>query len=303
MITLAIPNRNGGRYLRETLGSLCSPSNRRFVRWWFQDCCSQDDSIEIAEEFRSGIDQTRVEKDSSQANGLNRAFAQMGGEIVGYINSDDCLTEGAAQVVCEAFDRHPEAGIVFGGVDWIDQDGRLIRRHHGEIRCLEHILDIYAYWWNRKQWAQPEVFFRRSLYDAAGPFDETFTLAFDFDFWIRLLRLRPVVVSVLQTLVRFRRHAQQRSTDFERANSEIRQAVIRELNDPSCPIDPGFRRRLAKRLQYDLYHVRSELSPHRDLSFGRALIRSPGWLLLPEVRERIRCTVRARLQAPTRLTR
>jgi glycosyltransferase involved in cell wall biosynthesis len=300
MITLAIPNRNGAPYLRDTLRSLCSPENRAFVRWWLQDCCSEDNSIAIAQKFRSSVDEIRVEKDSGQANGLNRAFARMGGDVVGYINSDDCLTGGAVQVICEAFDRHPEAGIVFGGVDWIDKDGTLIGRHHGEILCLEQSLDIYAYWWNRKQWAQPEVFFRRSLYEAVGGFDENFTLAFDFDFWIRILRLRPLVISVPQTLVRFRRHDQQRSTDFERANSEIHRAVIRELNDPSCPLDPGFRRRLGTRLGYDLYHRKSELSPHRDLSFGRALMHSPGWLLLPEVRDRILGTVRNRLQVPLR---
>jgi glycosyltransferase involved in cell wall biosynthesis len=300
IVTLAIPNRNGGRYLRETLSSICSPANRSAVRWWFQDCCSDDDSVTIAKQFRSSHDEIRVEKDSGQTNGLNRAFAQMGGEIVGYLNSDDCLTEGAAQIVCEAFDRHPEAGIVFGGVDWIDKDGGVIGRHHGEIMCLEHILDIYTYWWNRKQWVQPEVFFRRSLYDAVGGFDETFNLAFDFDFWVRILRLRPVVISLPQTVVRFRRHDQQRSADFERANSEIRRAVVRELNDPSCPLDPVFRRRLANRVQYDLFHRKSELSPHRDLSFGRALMRSPEWLLLPEVRGRILSTVRNRLQVPTR---
>jgi glycosyltransferase involved in cell wall biosynthesis len=301
MITLAIPSRNGGAYIRDTLHSLSLLGNRQFVRWWLQDCCSEDDSIAIAEEFRSNVDEIRVEKDSGQANGLNRAFARMGGEIVGYINSDDCLTEGAARAVCEAFAQRPEAGIVFGGVDWIDKDGRLIGSHHGEILTLEHILDVYAYWWQRKQWVQPEVFFRRSLYETVGGFDESFSLAFDFDFWIRILRLRPLVISVPQSLVRFRRHDQQRSVDFERANSEIRRALARELNDPLCPLEPGFRNRLSKRLEYDLYHRKSELSPYRDLSFGGALMRSPGWLLLPEVRARIISVARNHLQVPKRL--
>lgn len=293
MITLAIPNRNGGRYLRETLSSICSPANRSAVRWWFQDCCSDDDSVSIAKQFRSIHDEIRVEKDSGQADGLNRAFSHMGGEIVGFLNSDDCLTEGAAQIVCEAFDQNAEAGIVFGGVDWIDKDGMVIGCHHGEIMCLEHILDIYAYWWSRKQWVQPEVFFRRALYEAAGGFDQSFSLAFDFDFWIRILRKRPHVIAVPQTLVRFRRHDQQRSTDFERANSEIRRAVARELNDPSCPLDPSFRHRLHNRLEYDLYQSKSQLSPYRDFSFGKALMRSPEWLLLPEVRARIMSVVRS----------
>lgn len=287
MITLAIPNRNGSRYLRETLSSLCLPSNRVCVRWWLQDCCSQDDSVQIAEQFRSSDDAIRIAADTGQANGLNRAFAEMGGEIVGYLNSDDCLADGAASAVCDAFGRHPEADIVFGGVDWIDKENQVIGYHRGTISSLENVLDVYAFWWNKKQWVQPEVFFRRYLYDAVGGFDESFSLAFDFDFWVRILRLRPRVVSVPQTLVRFRRHDQQRSNDFNRANDEIRRAVLRQLNDPACPLDSRFRAQLNRKLQYDLYHCRSPLSPLCDLSFGKALLRSPGWLILPEVRGRL----------------
>src|SRR5439155_23092656 len=99
-------------------------------------------------------------------------------------------------------------------------------------------------------------------------------------------------------LVRFRGHDQQSSTEFGLGNSEICQAVGGELRAPACRLDPRFRGWLGKRLEYDLYHRKSELSPHRDLSFGRALMRSPGWLLLPEVRDRILGTVRNRLQVP-----
>src|SRR5262249_25620965 len=99
----------------------------------------------------------------------------------------------------------------------------------------------------------------------------------------------------------FRRHDQQRSMDFERANSEIRRAVARELKDPLCPLNAAFRRKLSTRLEYDLYHRKSDLSPYRDLPFGRALMRSPGWLLLPEVRGRLLGTVCNRLQIPKRL--
>jgi glycosyltransferase involved in cell wall biosynthesis len=301
MITLAIPNRNGSRYLRETLGSLCSPSNRASVRWWLQDCCSQDDSVRVAERFRSSDDTIRITTDSGQANGLNRAFAEMGGEIVGYLNSDDCLADGAASAVCDTFSRHPEADIVFGGVDWIDGDNQVIGYHRGQISSLENVLDIYAFWWNKKQWVQPEVFFRRHLYEAVGGFDESFSLAFDFDFWVRILRLRPNVVSIPQTLVRFRRHNQQRSNDFDRANDEIRRAVLRELNDTTCPLDSRLRTQLNRKLQYDLYHCRSRLSSLCDLSLARALLKSPGWLLLPEVRERLVSGVQNRLRNPVKL--
>ena len=124
-------------------------------------------SVSLVPLTRSGSSKIAGKRTASTAH-----FGKWEEISLAIINSDDCLTAGAARAVCEAFARYPKAGIVFGGVDWIDKEGRSIGRHHGEILNLEHILDIYSYWWNRKQWVQPEVFFRRSLYDAAGGFDE-----------------------------------------------------------------------------------------------------------------------------------
>lgn len=296
MITLAIPNRNGARYLESTLRSVCSGSNRDAVRWWLQDCCSEDGSPDIAERYRSDRDVIRVSQDTGQANGLNRAFAGMGGEIVGFLNSDDCLAEGAAIAVCSAFENNPDADVVFGAVQWIDVEGRTIGHHQGAIMSLEDALDIYRFWWNSKQWVQPEVFFRRRLYDSVGGFDERFELAFDFDFWLRILRLRPGVMAIPQTIALFRRHNQQRSLDFEKANREIRTAVERQLDDGTCPISPGFRARVARRMRYDLYQSGSELSQLAGLPLSKALLRSPDWVLLPEVRRRILGSLGARVR-------
>ncbi|HXH44031.1 MAG TPA: glycosyltransferase family 2 protein [Bradyrhizobium sp.] len=287
MITLAIPNRNGAKYLAQTLASLSSPRNRPEVRWWLQDCCSSDESLSIAERFRSGRDVVRSARDTGQANGLNRAFAEMGGDIIGYINSDDCLVDGAATAVLDAFRRHPDADMVFGGVDWIDENGNVTGHHRGQIYSFEDALNIYEVWWRKKQWVQPEVFFRRSLYEAVGGFDEEFSLAFDFDFWLRMLKLQPKVIEIPDTLVRFRIHPNQRSADFRSANDEIRRAVWRELQDPNSPLEGSLRSRLRRVTSYDLYCSRSSLSSSRDLTLGRALLKSPEWLLLPEVRKRV----------------
>lgn len=293
-ITIAIPNLNGGKFLRDTLSSFGEQSNRRYTRWWLQDCKSSDSSLEIANSFKSDVDTIASEADSGQANGLNRAFRQMGGEIIGYINSDDCLVPGAADAVMETFTSTPEVDIVVGEVDWIDQDGNVIGHHKGQIASLEDVLDIHNVWWGKKQWVQPEVFFRRKLYEQVGGFDESYSLAFDFDFWVRVLRLRPKVVSIPKTLVRFRRHDQQRSNDFDRANDEIRRSVSVQLEDLTCPISRSFRRQLQSRMSYDRYHSKSPLSPVADLSFAAALLKCPEWLRLPEVRSRLYKSVAGR---------
>jgi len=284
-LQLAIPNFKGARYLRHTLESLRAQDG--LVQWWMQDACSPDASVAIAEEFREEHDRIIVEPDKGQTDALNRAFARMGGDIIGWINSDDCLLPGAAAAVLDAFARNPDVDIIYGEVDWIDADGRVTGHHAGGIDTLEQMLDIYGYWWNSRQWVQPEVFFRRSLWDKAGPLDTRYHLAFDYAFWVRCMEVGARPMRLPQTLVQFRKHADQKSVAARDAANEIR-TIVRESLQRGAPVTPAFRRRLVRQLDYDGYQSGQDWP---DLAqrpgLARMLMRRPDWLLLPEVRRRL----------------
>lgn len=280
MLTLAIPNWNGARFLERTLVSL--DRNRPHVRWWFQDSCSTDDSVEIARRYAGPLDRIVVEKDSGQTNGLNRAMAAMGGDIIGFLNSDDCLADGAAEAVLATFRDNPEVDLVYGEVEWIDADDRSQGFHSGEIANLADILDIYRVWWRHRQWVQPEVFWRRSLWDRVGKLNEAYNLAFDYEYWVRCFQHDVKVKKIPRVLAQFRRHAAQKSTQATKAASEIRSILSDALADlPDIGLWNGMR--LRHRLDYDRYQAgMGERAP-----FWRALSRHPHWVALPEVRQRL----------------
>lgn len=282
MLTLAIPNRNGARFLSQTLESL--ELNRPHVRWWFQDSCSTDNSVEIATRFRGPLDNIRVERDKSQPNGLNRAFREMGGDIVGFLNSDDCLAEGAAEAVLKTFDAHPEVDIVYGEVEWIDENGISQGFHQGRISSFPEIVDVYHVWWKQRQWVQPEVFWRRSLWERVGPLSEEFDLAFDYEYWVRCFRANARVMRIPRVLAKFRRHAAQKSSASQKAAAEIKKIVGRALNSDD-PLPLAHRWSLRNRLSYDLY--RNDASSPNG-AFWQALLTHPAWLALPEVRSRLK---------------
>lgn len=283
MLTLAIPNRNGAHFLERTLISL--ERNRPHVRWWFQDSCSTDDSVEIARRYAGGEDRIVVERDSSQTNGLNRAIGRMGGDIIGFLNSDDCLTDGAAEAVLSTFRDHPEVDMVYGEVEWIDAEDRSQGFHSGEISNLADVLDIYRVWWRNKQWVQPEVFWRRSVWERVGALNEAYNLAFDYEYWVRCFQQGVKVKKIDRVLARFRKHAAQKSTQSAQAAAEIRRIVSDALE--SAP-DIGDRnaRRLRRRLEYDRYQCAEGGGARAP--FWRALGSHPHWVMLPEVRSRLR---------------
>jgi glycosyltransferase involved in cell wall biosynthesis len=281
VLTLAIPNFNGIRYLEATLQSL--DRNRPYVRWWLQDSCSNDTSVEIARRYAGPNDAIQVEADEGQTDGLNRAFSRMGGDIVGYINSDDLLADGAAETVLETFDKHPEVDLVYGEVEWIDSAGNITGHHRGDISSLAEILDIYNVWWSGRQWVQPEVFWRRSLWNRVGEFSRDYDLAFDYHYWMRCFLAGVRVKSIPRVLARFRRHAEQKSTRAHEAACEIRNAVVEGLH-ANRALDRWTEMRIRAALTYDRYHAGQD---DRGRSFLSALASHPQWLLAANVRQRL----------------
>jgi glycosyltransferase involved in cell wall biosynthesis len=291
-LVLAVPVFNAEQFLPATLESLNAQGAA--VRWWLQDGASPDRTAEIARSFARDGDTVRSERDAGQTDAINRAFRQMGGDIVGFINGDDVLAPGAAQRVLTFFREHPEVDLVYGRVEWIDGAGKITGTHSGRIGSLTEMLDIYNVWWKQRQWVQPEVFYRRSLWEKVGGFDTRWNLAFDYDFWVRCLLAGARTAHIPEVLARFRLHAAQKSSASEKAAAEIR-AIVRQYLDAGAPVGMFRRAAIRAHLGYDIWQLTQGAKP----GFLRALAVHPQWVLVPDVRKRLleSCTGRLRKNA------
>ncbi|HEV7402762.1 MAG TPA: glycosyltransferase family 2 protein [Chthoniobacteraceae bacterium] len=287
-LVLAIPTFRAERFLAATLDSLAAQGPH--IRWRLQDAASPDETVAIARRHQRAGDVVVSEPDAGQADGLNRAFRAMGGEIVGFINGDDCLLPGAAERVLQCFAEHPGIDLVVGGIEWIDEQGAVTGTHAGSIANTAEVLDLYGVWWNRRQWVQPEVFYRRALWERVGGFDPRYQLAFDYDFWVRCFLAGARVLHLPQAFAQFRFHATQKSSASAQAADEIRDIAARHL--PSAGLPAARRRSLQARLSYDRYQV---ADPAGRAPFWRALLTHPEWLGVPEVRARVQTSCRGRL--------
>jgi hypothetical protein len=208
-------------------------------------------------------------------------MANMGGDIIGFLNADDLLAPRAAERVLTFFAAHPEIDLVYGSVEWIDEAGQVTDRHTGRIGSFAEVLDIYAVWWRQRQWVQPEVFFRRALWERAGRFDPSYQLAFDYEFWVRCFFHGARVAHLPEVLAQFRLHPAQKSSAGARAADEIRRAVRQHL----CKAGALQRCVLGAQLGYDDYQLRGD-DPHRR-GFFTEFLRHPQWLLAPPARARV----------------
>ena len=293
-LVLAVPVFNAERFLGATLDSLNAEGDG--LRWWLQDGGSTDRTLEIARSAAREGDIIHSAKDKGQADAINTAMRQMGGEIIGYINGDDLVAPGTARCVLDYFESHPEIDLVYGSVNWIDEAGTIDGQHTGRIDSLSSILNIYRVWWGRQQWVQPEVFFRRSLFEKVGDFDITYNLAFDYDFWVRCFIAGARVAHVPKIFAKFRLHAAQKSTSSTEAAREIR-AIVRKHLDAGVPINWWRRWSLSAQLDYDRYQLGETADGNKGRpSFLRAFLHNPHWLLSPAARKRTQSGLAKALQ-------
>lgn len=293
-ISLVTPCYNAARFIRDTIESVLAQEGVE-VEYGIVDGASTDGTAEIVRGCESRLAWLISERDGGQADALNKGFARMSGEVLGFLNADDVLEPGALRVVAAAFEEDPALDLVYGRVTWMDVDGRSEGTHHGDISSLGEVLDLQRVWWAQRQWVQPEVFFRRRLWERVGGFDTRYHLAFDYDYWVRCFLAGMRVKRLPQTLVRFRLHAEQKSSASRQAADEIREIVGRALAQ-NPPIAPSLRRRIAAELSYDLYQLSDERTRP---AFLHALVQHPEWLWrCRAVRERLKIACLARLPRP-----
>ncbi len=174
-ISIVIPNFNGEAFIERTIQSVLSQDYPDFEVIVI-DGGSKDRSVEIIRRYESKLTYWVSEKDSGQAQAINKGFARATGEIVNWLCSDDRLLPGALGEVGRRFAREPELDVLIGGCNmsyltepsrsapvWTDLDAIKL------VPCTNPI-------------NQPSCFYRRRLLRPM-PLDESYHYAMDTELW------------------------------------------------------------------------------------------------------------------------
>jgi glycosyltransferase involved in cell wall biosynthesis len=180
--SVVVPSYNQGRFLGETLDSLLSQCYPR-LEVIVVDGGSTDQTLDL---LRGRGDAIRwiSEPDAGQADALRKGFALAKGEWLAWLNSDDVQMNDALRAVAEAIDEHPEAEVVVGRGCYIDEEGQYLRPY--PTIALGTGVDVRREMFEKGYMAQPSVYFRRTVYEAAGGVDVGLQFVMDYDLWVRL---------------------------------------------------------------------------------------------------------------------
>jgi hypothetical protein len=126
------------------------------------------------------------EPDQGPADAVNRAVARAAGSVVGWLNSDDLYTSGAAARALRAFAARPEHVLVYGEGQHIDEQGEVLARYP----TLGPDAPPSA-WADGCPVCQPTAFFQRDVFIGLGGLDTSLRTAFDYEFWLRMWKAHP----------------------------------------------------------------------------------------------------------------
>lgn len=118
--------------------------------------------------------------DRGMYDAVNKGMAQVRGEIVTYLNTDDFYFPGALHTVARSFQSSPEVDLVYGHwMSWHPETGfvepmPVLRYNAADMATFACL-------------PQPAVFFRRKLVESITPFDLSFKLLADNAFFARVI--------------------------------------------------------------------------------------------------------------------
>jgi FkbM family methyltransferase len=262
-IALVTPSLNHGGYLKQTVDSILGQEYPNLA-YFVQDGGSQDGSVEILNSYNSQLAWCS-EPDTGQANAINRAFEKIDGDIMAYINSDDMLLPGTLSYVARFFERNPKVDVVYGHRICIDGDGSDI----GRWVLPQHDLEAL-------KWAdyipQETMFWRRRVWDAVGPFDESFNYALDWDFILRVQAEGYRFRRLPRFLACFRVHDEQKTLTLKQVGKQECD-ILRKRSFGTVPtqleIHNGLRRYMRRHVAL---HILSRLE-RRWSMYRRQLVR------------------------------
>ncbi len=196
--TIVTPSLNQGEYIGRTIDSVIRQEGDFEIQYLVRDGGSSDQTVDILQQtealLASGVDLGNrgvefswvSQKDGGQSAAINAGLRQATGDIVAYLNSDDMYSPGALAAVAKAFQEKPEADFVYGDGTVIDENDNLQWVWLSRPYDFEVLTRVHQAWNSASNYiSQASTFWRRSVGDRMGLFDEAFQNSMDVEYWVR----------------------------------------------------------------------------------------------------------------------
>lgn len=185
-ISIVTPSFNQVDTIEETIRSVLL-QDYPDLEYIIIDGGSTDGSVEIIKKYENKLTYWISEKDYGQSNAINKGWNIATGELVSWLNSDDCLKYGVLERVADIYinQNMKNVGLIYGKAEIIkDNFFYTIGEQFDVDFCFRNLIDTIP---------QPSAFISRRILDEIGFLDEKLHYAMDLDLFFRLSLLYSLV--------------------------------------------------------------------------------------------------------------
>ena len=227
-ITIITPSFNQGKFIGQTIQSVLD-QNCSNLEYIVIDGGSTDNTLSILKKYSTRI-KWISEKDSGQMEALNKGLKMAHGDIIAFINSDDYYLPETLNKIVKYFKEDTNLEVITGDYIIIDSQGKeiqtavsvwkkILRKFHGfNTLCVANYIN------------QPSTFWRKSVIDKIGYFNEELHYVFDYEYWLRILRAGITISIVREKFSCYRIHSQSKGGSQYKKRSIEELAVQKKYN-------------------------------------------------------------------------
>lgn len=232
-ISIITCTRNSGEYLSDCIESV-EKQTFTDIEHIFIDAFSSDTTLQLIKEYQNR-NKIRVKlfqyPSKGIANAMNLGILHSSGDVIEHLQGDDYLY--SADVLREVYDifrKNISASIVVGN--------GLIRRNaeyisdwpENRIKRYFHHMFIKSYFMTDSRFSHPATFIKRRVFDKWGLFDETYSIAIEYDLFLRVIKKEKYIL-VNKNFSVYRDHDRTASSNTELRVAEVDRAAKAHKNE------------------------------------------------------------------------
>jgi glycosyltransferase involved in cell wall biosynthesis len=227
-VSIITPSYNSGKFIER---AILSVKNQDYpnIEHIIVDGKSTDNTLDIIKKYQNCYNLRWIsEKDNGSVEALNKGFAMARGDIVAWLDADNYYNPGVIKKITDLFVQDPELDVVYGNV-FIFGDNR---RLHTPIFPID--LNAALLKGCSAIPPQPGVFFKRKLFFKVKGFNPTYKIAYDYDFWLKVLKEKPKIQYLPICVGNFLIHKKGLSSNFFGAMKGVKETlkIARKHNQP-----------------------------------------------------------------------
>lgn len=268
-ISVVMPCFNAEKHIRNGIASALGQTYRD-LELIIVDDGSIDGSQGILEEIQDPRLVVLQQDHRGVSAARNAGLARAGGLHVAFLDADDAWDPRCLEKLLAALEAAPEAALAYCGWQNVGVAGGKSKPHvppdcEGE-RKIEHLLAGCP-------WPIHAALTRRDAVEAAGGFDERFTIAEDYGLWLRVAAFHPII-RVPEVLAYYNFHAAEQATE-NRAKAARYQWLAQQKflkEHPEFVLKLG-KRRVQELTTGGLLQLGYDHYWHRNLAWAQAIFR------------------------------